>query len=154
MVVDTTMVEEVEEVRDFASVARDDAADRAERCAEPPPDFAAEATVLPVLFEDAAAVAACAATLGARWDSVCQRVWTVWAGAPSEQLGAEIARVVDTLNAPHLLPSSIHERLVGGNAAASFGLATLLGNMHASPEAAVAAAAAAEAEARAVAVAE
>jgi hypothetical protein len=116
----------------FAEVAKADEEQRAAARAAPPPDPVAEGVALKALFANEEACATCEDKLGGRWSSCCLDKYRAgWDSAGDKELGAEILRVVDTLDASHLLPSGISERLGGGNAAASFGLATLMGNMQA-----------------------
>ena len=53
-------------------------------------------------------------------------IFQPWATAPPDQLGAAIQKVVDDLEAPHLLPTGIARRLESGVDASCFGLFTLL----------------------------
>ena len=112
----------------LGEVMEADAAMREELRAAGPADPVAEAGALASLFADEGACSVCEAKLGSRY-ATCLAQWASWEGAPREQLGGEINRVVECLDAAHLLPSGIHERLTSGNDAACFGLATLLDNM-------------------------
>ena len=116
----------------FAEVAQADEEQRAAARAAPPPDAAAEGAALKALFADDNACATCEEKLGGRWSSCClDKYRGGWESAGDKELGAEILRIVDSLDAPHLLPSGISERLGAGNGAAAFGLATLLSKMEA-----------------------
>lgn len=72
----------------------------------------------------------CKATVGPRW-TAAQEAWSRAEKLPDEQLGTAVEAVVQDLDAAHLLPSSIAERLRGGVDAACHGLATLLANIKA-----------------------
>ena len=96
---------------------------------------AAEAAALRAIFSDAALMTTCASVLGQRWQAT-QDKWDGggWAGAPDEQLGTAIQTVVTELDAAHLLPSGIRERLQEGTSAACYGLPTLLGHFPERPQ--------------------
>ena len=116
--------------RTVGDIGADDAAMRDAARAAPPAEPIAEAEALSALFDDESVHSLCAAKIGAaRWASPCLEKWERWKGAPRAALGGEITRVVEALDGPHLLPSGIRERLLGGNDAACFGLAALLTNM-------------------------
>jgi len=117
----------------IGDVLAEDAAQRAEARAAGPADPIAEAGALAMLFEDEGACAVCSAKLGGRWAAPCLEQWQRWKDAPRAQLGSEVARVVESLDATHLLPTGIRERLLGGHDAACFGLATLLTHMQPPP---------------------
>jgi hypothetical protein len=120
-----------EDAPSLADVLKADAEQRAADREGPPPDRCAEALALKTLFTDASACATCETTLGGRWSNVLDNWRTCWELSEDEPLGAAILQVVDDLDASHLLPSGISERLGAGNTAACFGLATLLSNMQA-----------------------
>jgi len=52
--------------------------------------------------------------------------WAGWKDAEAGDLGAEVAAVVDRLDAPHLRPSGIEQRILGGVAPACYGLCSLM----------------------------
>jgi len=113
----------------FASVAQADAEYRQAAKAAGQPNAEAEARALFALFGDVEACEVCSKKLGANWQDVCLEKWKSWMGISQSTTGKEISRVVQRLDASHLLPSSIHERLTSGNDAACFGLLTLMSNM-------------------------
>ena len=97
-------------------------------------DESVEAAALTSMFagDSVAAVQQACSTLNQspKWDEA-QRIWsTALEGQTSEQLGKAVRSVVDELEAPHLKPSGIQSRLLGGVPAACFGLFTLLQSMN------------------------
>lgn len=115
------------QVRTFADVARDDADFQAAANAETF-DASAEAEALHRLFEGASAAAlteACTKlNTGGKLDHARSR-YQPWA-AHKEKLGAAVHTIVDDLEAPHLKPSGIEQRLLGGVHASCWGLFTLM----------------------------
>lgn len=114
--------------RSFEQVAEDDAVYRADARADEL-DPTTEAAALKRLFANDTVCAVCEAKLGDRFKAISS-VWDSWGdGCDDSKLGAAIAKVVTTLDAPHLKPSGIYERLTSGTDAACYGLATLMGDI-------------------------
>ena len=65
-------------------------------------------------------------TLGEGVWGTCE---TQWAAVQHSDLGTAVRGVVDDLEAPHLLPSGILEKMQHGLGPACFGLRTLLGHL-------------------------
>ena len=65
----------------------------------------------------------CKRKLGGRWEAVKGKF------KAREWDGEDVRRVVDKLEAPHLKPTGILERMRGGVDAAAFGVATLISNL-------------------------
>ena len=64
-----------------------------------------------------------------KWE-FAERVWQAELSDKSaDELGSKVHVVVDTLEAPHLKPSGIEERLLSGVKPACFGLFTLMQNL-------------------------
>jgi hypothetical protein len=121
-------------VRTFESVLREDAAFR-EAAASIIVDAGAEADALRRLLRPEGALEGASA---ARLAEACEELdaapklahakacFGPWAHASREVVGGAVMAVIDELEAPHLLPSGIETRLLGGTSAAAFGLFTLL----------------------------
>ncbi|EOD31110.1 hypothetical protein EMIHUDRAFT_99338 [Emiliania huxleyi CCMP1516] len=117
----------------FAAVAESDAIWRQEASQERF-DADAEASSLHSLLHGssaAAVAAACAETSSSVRYDAARAAWPAAATADRQQLGGAIRQVVDALDAPHLKPSGIEKRLLGGTHAACLGLITLLNQMSA-----------------------
>ena len=83
----------------------------------------AEAAALRSIFTDPQTRAICEGKLGARWESVLAKF-------ESREWGGEHVRdVVERLDAPHLKPTGIIERMRGGTDSAAFGVASLVNNL-------------------------
>eukprot|EP00931_Biecheleriopsis_adriatica_P001474 TRINITY_DN101827_c0_g1_i1.p1 TRINITY_DN101827_c0_g1~~TRINITY_DN101827_c0_g1_i1.p1 ORF type:complete len:146 (-),score=27.89 TRINITY_DN101827_c0_g1_i1:68-460(-) len=95
-------------------------------------DRISEAAAIRELFASPELVDICRSKLGGRWGDTTAS-WAAWSSSSEEQLGTAIQQVVDDLDAPHLKPTGILERLQGGTDAACFGLATLVSKLR--PEA-------------------
>jgi len=92
-------------------------------------DAKAEADALHTLFSDDSICAICASKLSAeKWQAAISK-FDSWKDSDPAELGAAIQAVVDHLDAVHLQPSSIVERISGGVDAAAFGVATLMQNL-------------------------
>ncbi len=106
-------------------VLADNAAFDAETRARPfvPAD---QAAALLEIFDDDAVCAVVRAKLGSRFEACAA---TVEAWRSRDDLGAAVGSVVENLAADHLRPDGMLERLRDGVDAASFGVATLLGNL-------------------------
>ena len=115
----------VQEEHFINDVLADNAAFDAETRAKPfvPAD---QAAALLEIFDDDAVCAVVRAKLGARFEACAAKLET-W--RDRQDLGESIGKVVDALAADHLRPSGMLERLRAGVDAASFGVATLLGNL-------------------------
>ena len=112
-------------VRTFDDVAKDDAAFRSANSAAISP--IAEAQALHRLFESSSSAALREACEGqAAMLASARARWEPWAAASHADLGAAVSSAVRDLDAPHLLPSGIEQRLLQGVAAARFGLFTLM----------------------------
>jgi hypothetical protein len=72
--------------------------------------------------------ACCSLLSKEQWDRALQ-VHSRWNEAGLEATGREVARVIDELDAPHLKPTGIMERIKAGNAPACHGLVRLLSLM-------------------------
>ena len=122
--------EDASGVRTFESVLREDAAFR-EAAASIVVDAGAEADALRRLLclEGASAARlarACEALDAAPRLASAKACFGPWTYASNEVVGEAVLAVIDELEAPHLLPSGIETRLLGGTSAAAFGLFTLL----------------------------
>ena len=118
------------QVRTFADVARDDAIFKEAAKAEGI-DASAEAEALRRLFDgsSSAALTEACTTLNASSSLANARVrWQPWARHNNEKLGTAVQAVIEDLDAPHLKPSGIEQRLLGGVNASCFGLFTLMAN--------------------------
>ena len=92
-------------------------------------DASVEARALRALMADAGAAEVCRAKLGSkRWDALMGN-WLPISSSSDEALGSVVGRVVEDLDAPHLKPAGIHERLRGGVDLACYGVATLMANV-------------------------
>ena len=107
----------------FVQIASDDLSFRTEAAKDALAPLA-EAAALRTLFSQHFAV--CSAKLGeARWGQCVSR-WDAWKDAEPAVLGIKIEAAVTSLDAVHLKPTGILERLEGGLDAACYGLATLV----------------------------
>ena len=83
-------------------------------------DGEVEVKALEAIFADTEITNVCASKLNARWAGVVEKFkgkkWT----------GEDIKGVVDKLDAPHLKPSGILERMRGGTDSGAFGVASLV----------------------------
>jgi hypothetical protein len=114
---------------DWSQVVLADAEFRAE-ANRLPFEASAEAAALLEICTSPDTVEACRAGLpAARWDSTLAK-WKVWEPAEQRQLGEAIEGVVVALDAVHLKPTSILQRLRSGVGAACFGAATLIQARH------------------------
>jgi hypothetical protein len=87
-------------------------------------DNAAEGAALKRLLEGerSAALASACASVGQDAQLESARVsWASWSELDARELGAEVAAVVERLEAPHLRPTGIEERLLSGVAPACYG---------------------------------
>ncbi|KAJ1486771.1 hypothetical protein T484DRAFT_1788571 [Baffinella frigidus] len=88
-------------------------------------DTKAEGLALKRLLEgpssDALGTACQSVGQGAQLESA-RGAWVSWKDAEASELGAEVSAVVSRLEAPHLRPSGIEERILGGVAPACYGL--------------------------------
>lgn len=115
----------------FAAVAAADAEYRAVEAAKGV-DEQQEAEALRSLFVGASAracEAACASVLKGAWTFATMRDAYRRDADASDLVGARVRAVVEGLEAPHLRPSSIEERLLAGTNAAAYGLASLFTNL-------------------------
>jgi hypothetical protein len=115
-------------VRTFEDVARDDAAFK-EAARAQTVDPTTEADALRRLFEGSSRPRlseACTALNKGSQLEVADARWRTWAGEPREKLGAAIVAVIDSLDAPHLQPSGVEARLLGGLDPAVFGVFNLM----------------------------
>ena len=122
----------LDEEQDWSQVVSADAEFRAEANSKP---FihVEEAGALARLFSSAELCAVCKEGLGdQRWGDTLAK-WATWQPAGSEAQAKAVEGVVAALDAVHLRPTGILERLEQGVAAACFGLATLLQHMPARP---------------------
>ncbi len=72
---------------------------------------------------------ACSGTLTKdRWEQ-CKEQYKTWQSAGTQATGAAIKAIVEDLDADHLRPSGIQDRLNGGNCAACHGLASLMAHL-------------------------
>ena len=125
-------IEDTTADQDWSRVAHEDGEFRAEANSVP---FVAEAeaAALAELFSSADLCAVCEKGLGAeRWGTAAA-TWRAWAGATPQAQGEAVEGVVVSLDAAHLRPSGILDRLRQGVAPACFGLATLLQNLPDAP---------------------
>jgi hypothetical protein len=83
-----------------------------------------EATALSACFESPDVAAACLEVNQCRWQE-CRDAWQMLK-IRDESIGADIKAVVSDLDAPHLRPTSILQRIQGGVKPACHGLFTLV----------------------------
>ena len=115
--------------RTIDDVQREDAVFRADAAEAPPLDPTTEGAALKAMLRDATTCARCSAVVTAdRWDGTCE-VRARCEGLSDQELGERVAGVIEALDAPHLRPTGIAERLRGGVDAACHGIATLLANI-------------------------
>jgi len=120
------MVEAVQ--RTITDVQNQDALFRAEAAAAPPLDPSTEGATLKTLISDAGVCERCASVTGVRWDACADARKAVVALSDTE-LGSKVAAVIEELDAAHLRPTGIEERLKSGVDAACHGIAALLTNI-------------------------
>lgn len=112
--------------RTIADVQNQDAVFRAEAAAAPALDPAVEGATLKTLLTDEGTCTRCKNVAGgARW-SDCEGARAAVAAMADLELGAKILSVIDELDAAHLRPTGIQQRLHSGVDAACHGIATLL----------------------------
>lgn len=110
----------------FEQVARDDAIFR-QKGFEEGFDEAAEALALRRLLEGESLTAVSAACKAPSMLEGAKAAYAPWRGSSASELGAALHKTVMVdLEAPHLKPSGIEERLLGGLDAAVFGLWSLM----------------------------
>lgn len=118
-----------EEERTITQVQQDDAAFRA-ATASVPFDGEAEVRSLRNIFDgetSAATRTACLALGNQEKLTAARRIWEPWRDDPG--LGDAIRKVVTDLDAEHLRPTSIEQRLIAGIQPATMGLFTLMQNL-------------------------
>ena len=118
-----------EEERTITAVQEEDAAFRAGAAAIPF-DGEAEMKALRNIFDgesSAAARTACLALGHQEKMGVARRIWEPWRDDPT--CGQAVQRVVTDLDAEHLRPTSIEQRLIAGVQPACLGLFTLMQNL-------------------------
>ena len=118
-----------EEERTITAVQEEDAAFRAAAAAIPF-DGEAEMKALRNIFDgesSAAARTACLALGHQEKMGVARRIWEPWPDDPT--CGQAVQRVVTDLDAEHLRPTSIEQRLIAGGQPACLGLFTLMQNL-------------------------
>ena len=123
--------EEEAPLRTFADVAREDAEFR-EAASEEAFDVAMEASALHSLFEgpsSAALAEACTALNTTAKLAEARSLYLTWSDVHRPKLGAAVHAVIDELDAPHLKPSGIEQRLQNGVAASCFGVFQLMNNL-------------------------
>merc|ERR1711968_291757 len=120
---------------DFVELEKQDQQYQKEQRAMPL-DPSVEAEALRAFFSDQSALDCCAKTLQPAIWTALQAQWNELRLLDNSDLGCAAIGVVEQLDAPHLKPSGIHER-VKTISAACFGLSSLLKNMHAHAAAAV-----------------
>ena len=117
-------------VRTFDDVAKEDAAFQAAARSEAF-DAAAEGAALQRLFDGSSATLltdACASLNSAPRLEKARLRWLHWKAKSPAAIGAVVESIVDELDAPHLKPSGIEQRLQSGVKASSFGLLGLMDN--------------------------
>ena len=114
--------------RTIADVQNQDAVFRAEAAAAPPMDPTTEGATLKTLISDAGVCERCASVTGVRWDA-CADARKAAVALSDAELGAKVAAVIEELDAAHLRPTGIEERLKSGVDAACHGIAALLTNI-------------------------
>ncbi len=87
-------------------------------------DTKIEASALSVCFESPDVAAACSEINQCRWQE-CRDAWQILKSRDAS-LGSEIKAVVNELDAPHLRPTSILQRIQDGVKPACHGLFTLV----------------------------
>ncbi len=90
-----------------------------------------EASALSTCFESPDVAAACLEINQSRWQE-CSDAWHVLKKR-EDSIGSEIHAVVSELDAPHLRPTSILQRIQGGVKPACHGLFTLMDFLKAGP---------------------
>ena len=118
-----------EEERTISAVQQEDAAFRAAAAAIPF-DGEAEVKALRNIFDgesSAAARTACLALGHQEKMGVARRIWEPWRDDPT--CGEAVQKVVADLDAEHLRPTSIEQRLIAGVQPACLGLFTLMQNL-------------------------
>lgn len=121
---DETMMAQVQ--RTIEDVLDKDAVFRAEAAAAPALDPAAEGAALKTLLTDEGTCARCKDVTGfARW-SGCEGARAAAVAMSDAELGAKVAAVVQELDAAHLRPTGIRQRLQSGVDAACHGIMTLV----------------------------
>ena len=123
------MVEEAEPARTMNVVQQEDAAFRLAAAAVP---FNGEAELrsLRNIFDgesNAATRTACLALGHQEKMEVARRIWEPWRDDPA--CGEAVHKVVTDLDAEHLRPTSIEQRLIAGFQPACLGLFTLMQNL-------------------------
>eukprot|EP00746_Dinoflagellata_sp_MGD_P062036 gnl/MRDRNA2_/MRDRNA2_26155_c0_seq1.p1 gnl/MRDRNA2_/MRDRNA2_26155_c0~~gnl/MRDRNA2_/MRDRNA2_26155_c0_seq1.p1 ORF type:complete len:137 (-),score=45.36 gnl/MRDRNA2_/MRDRNA2_26155_c0_seq1:232-642(-) len=97
-------------------------------------DAKTEAAALHTIFSDDGICATCASKLSEdNWGAATDK-FNSWKDSDPEELGAAIKAVMDHLDADHLQPSSMVERLNEGIDACAFGVQTLMQNLADPPE--------------------
>ena len=114
--------------RTIADVQNQDAVFRAEAASAPPIDPATEGATLKTLLSDSGVCDRCASVTGARWNA-CAEAKEAAVALSDADLGARVAAVIEELDAAHLRPTGIEQRLRVGVDAACHGIAALLTNM-------------------------
>ena len=118
--------------RTFEAVAQENAEWEA-KARQEPFDAGVEAKALTSLLGGSSKTAlseACAALSQGAQLADAERVWAaILCGAPPEHLGEQVREVVERLDAPHLRPSGIEQRLLGGTLPACHGLLSLVKHM-------------------------
>ena len=71
--------------------------------------------------------------LDAKLTTLEREKWEPWRNRPTPELAAAVQKVVTDLDAEHLRPTGIEERLIAGVQPACHGLFTLLQNMQPPP---------------------
>ena len=87
-----------------------------------------EANALAACFDSAEVSNICTAISETRWQN-CKDFWRSLLSAKNEDLGAKIKTVVEDLDAPHLRPTSILQRIQGGVKPACYGLFSLIDHL-------------------------
>mmetsp|Transcript_44362 Transcript_44362/g.71198 ORF Transcript_44362/g.71198 Transcript_44362/m.71198 type:complete len:133 (-) Transcript_44362:123-521(-) len=115
--------------RTITEVQLQDAVYRADAAAAPPLDPTVEGAALKSLLADHGVCDRCRQVAGeARWGS-CADARTAVAELSDAELGGKVATVIDALDAAHLRPTGIDQRLKSGVDAACHGITTLLSNI-------------------------
>ena len=120
---------------DWTAVMADDGAFRAAAAAQVF-DGETEVQALRNIMDGStsAATRTAALALGHEQKLVAARTrWELWKGKPNASVADAVQKVVTDLDADHLRPSGIEQRLIAGVQPACLGLVTLLQNMQPPP---------------------
>merc|ERR1719150_323410 len=108
----------------FEDIARMDAEFQTAAKKEPI-DPIAEAKALKMLISDTKIVELCIKTVGEK-ARISSQTWASWNDKSDADVGSAAVKIVNMLDAPHLKPTGILERINNGVAPACYGLVSLM----------------------------